>query len=146
MTALPHHRGYEMVVETLISWLASIPAEEICVAARTSSLIKRLSRVLREHGIETAVGGRTSLDDVGSGVRLATMHRLKGTEFKRVILVGVHKGSVPLVRDDRSWADEAAREDHLKSERCLLYVAATRARDELVITGHQAPSPLLNVD
>ena len=69
------------------------------------------------------------------GVRLATMHRLKGLEFPVVLLAGIQKGQVPLDVAVDPFADEASRQDHDLQERCLLYVAATRARDELVVTG-----------
>jgi superfamily I DNA/RNA helicase len=41
-------------------------------------------------------------------------------------------------------SDDAAREDHVLQERRLLFVAATRARDELVVTGYGDRSPLLD--
>ena len=63
------------------------------------------------------------------------MHRLKGLEFKKVLLCGVQDGEVPLALFSTAFADEASREDHEKRERCLFYVASTRARDELVVTG-----------
>jgi superfamily I DNA/RNA helicase len=64
------------------------------------------------------------------------MHRLKGLECKKVLLVGVQEGTVPLVQS-LPVADDELR------ERCLLYVACTRARDELVITGYGTKSPFL---
>ena len=69
------------------------------------------------------------------------MHRLKGLEFAKVILVGVQDGQMPV--DLREHPDLASKEDHELQERCLLYVAMTRARDELVITGFGTPSPFL---
>lgn len=54
-------------------------------------------------------------------------------EFSRVLIFGVNEGLVPaeyLLRD----LTEADRADTLTRERSLLYVAATRARDELVVT------------
>jgi ATP-dependent exoDNAse (exonuclease V) beta subunit len=54
-----------------------------------------------------------------------------------VILVG--KGQMPI--DLRDHADLASKEDHELQERCLLYVAMTRASDELVITGFGTASP-----
>ncbi len=76
-------------------------------------------------------------------VRLATMHRMKGLEFSRVLLAGVQDGSMPL--DITMTPDEVSREEHERQERCLLYVASTRARDELVITGFGKPSKILRV-
>ncbi len=69
------------------------------------------------------------------------MHRMKGLEFSRVLLAGVQEGKMPLKKE---WADDAGREDQELQERCLLYVAATRARDELHITGSGQRSPFLS--
>lgn len=62
-----------------------------------------------------------------------TMHRAKGMEFSRVLLFGVNAGLIPAeyLLKDLTAADRA---DVLTRERSLLYVAATRARDELVVT------------
>jgi superfamily I DNA/RNA helicase len=70
------------------------------------------------------------------------MHRMKGLEFSRVLLVGVGASTMPLATLD--YEDEARREEHENQERCLLYVACSRARDELAIAGHGDPSPFLS--
>ena len=131
-----------VIVELLRKWTAEVPAGEICVAARTNTLIKkRYSYLLEQEGIE-----HTLLDKKGppgKGVRLATMHRLKGLEFSRVLLVAVKDGELPKKLPEGALADAASVEDHEKRERCLLYVAATRARDQLAITGFGRPSSLM---
>jgi mRNA-degrading endonuclease RelE of RelBE toxin-antitoxin system len=131
-----------VIIETLSHWLESSPARNICIGARTNSLVDRLARVLSNAGIPH-VKLKTEAMPKADGVRLATMHRLKGLEFKKVLLAGVQEGEVPLVLPDAAHSDAASAEDHEKRERCLLYVAATRARDELVITGFGGRSSLL---
>ncbi len=61
------------------------------------------------------------------GVRHATMHRMKGLEFFRVLLAGVQDGVVRL-KTGGDPADSESRRQHEHKEQCLLYVAATRAR------------------
>jgi uvrD/rep helicase len=70
------------------------------------------------------------------------MHRAKGTEFAKILLFGLSTGSIP-IRLDAYKYDTAEYEDAMLRERSLLYVAASRARDELVITYHGSPSELL---
>ncbi len=65
---------------------------------------------------------------------------MKGLEFQCVLLAGVQAGTMPLMI---GTADDASEEDRELQERCLLYVAATRARDELVITGFGEQCPLI---
>lgn len=58
-------------------------------------------------------------------------HRLKGLEFSRVLLAGVQDRIVPLAQRDA--LDDSATQQHELQKRCLLYMAMTRARDELAI-------------
>ena len=62
-----------------------------------------------------------------------TMHRAKGTEFSRVLLFGINEGSMPASMSEQGYSEDA-QADALLRERSLLYVAATRARDELAIS------------
>ena len=69
-------------------------------------------------------GGKTYTSDA---VTLMTMHGAKGLEFPVVLLHGVRKGTIPLEFKGRGTDTE--------EERRLLYVAMTRAMDELIMTG-----------
>jgi superfamily I DNA/RNA helicase len=71
-----------------------------------------------------------------------TMHRAKGTEFSDVLLFGVGASSLPNP-SVLNGLSESDRDDALLRERSLLYVAATRARDQLACTWSGARSPLL---
>jgi len=130
------------IIDHLRRWIEDIPPGEICLAARTNDLVEsRYAQLLTRAGIEFTLlsSGQTS----GKGVRLATMHRLKGLEFRRVLLASVQDGEMPKRLPQGTHADQASIEDHEKRERCLLYVAATRARDQLTITGYGKRSGLL---
>lgn len=134
----------DLIVETVKAWVAEgVAPESICVAARTNSQVDdRYIPILRNAGFQTVVVRRDPEAEARHpGIRLATMHRMKGLEFPRVILAGTQKGKMPLAAGE--YADHASLEDHELKERCLLYVAATRARDALVITGFGEPSPFL---
>ncbi|MEU2117113.1 UvrD-helicase domain-containing protein [Streptomyces sp. NPDC016459] len=78
------------------------------------------------------------------GVRLATMHAMKGLEFRAVSVLGVNEGSVPFVREvTPREADPLQHDADLLRERCLLFVACTRARESLSVTSSGTPSPFL---
>lgn len=132
------------VVETVKKWLETHPPETICVAARGNPQIRdRYRPMLEEAGIGCMVVERDPESEAKQpGVRLATMHRLKGLEFPRVLIAGVQDGTVP-IRFSGDPTDVESRRYHDLQERCLLYVAATRARDELVVAGFGEPSPFL---
>ena len=61
------------------------------------------------------------------------MHRVKGLEFERVVMASVNRGLVPLAAALDSRSDAAARESAETEERALMYVAATRAKRELLV-------------
>ena len=132
----------EAIAGVLGEWLGRYPAEALCVAARTGALVRRYRDLIEERGIGTVT--ITQEEPAGPGVRVATMHRLKGLEFSCVLLVAMQRGSATHADDSDANGDIAAQEARDVSERALLYVAATRARDELVLTAVGDPSPLLS--
>jgi hypothetical protein len=104
-----------------------VPPQEIAVAARTAGLVRNARAALRE-----------------LGVRVTTLHGMKGLEFRRVAVIGVTDGIVP---DPDALTpvgeDPAARAHDLQRERGLLYVACTRARELLYVSHSGRASPFL---
>jgi superfamily I DNA/RNA helicase len=130
----------DAAAEVVSRWVGGSDAREtIGLLVRDQHQARRLSTGLDERGIEVRV-----VDQGVSSSRqplVMTMHRAKGMEFSRVLLFGVDEGLVPADYMLRGLTD-ADRGDAMLRERSLLYVAATRARDELVITSVR-PSPIL---
>jgi superfamily I DNA/RNA helicase len=73
---------------------------------------------------------------------VGAMHLAKGLEFKAVLLLDCAAGVIP---DPSALKDTEPeeREAILERERQLLYVAMTRARDELVVGWSGKPSPFI---
>jgi superfamily I DNA/RNA helicase len=117
-------------------------AEEICLVARTKKLLEERYQPLLETAKVTCVVLEKKNDPGEPGVRLATMHRVKGLEFPVMHLAGVNAGVVPL-RVSSVEGDPTAKTEHEERERSLLFVAATRARDHLTVTAYGRPSPFL---
>lgn len=110
--------------------------EDICIAARVSNSLKSFrSQLHQSHIPHFDISGDTGLGDREQGVRLSTFHSIKGLEFKVVFLVDVHERSLPY--QPHSWQSwqEHRKEQHLRSERALAYVAMTRAIHMVHITG-----------
>jgi superfamily I DNA/RNA helicase len=131
------------VVATLRSWLEEdCLAEHLCLATRGIRQVKHFEALLQKEGLPTLIldRGRGAASSSEPGIRLATMHRVKGLEFHRVLLASIDEGVVPHPVEDQ---DPIARREAEQRERCLLYVAATRARDRLVLTSTGEPSSLL---
>ena len=72
------------------------------------------------------------------------MHAMKGLEFRAVAVIGVEEGVVPdpaaVTTDD---GDPLAYAQDLQRERCVLFVACTRARDHLYVSHTGEPSHFL---
>jgi superfamily I DNA/RNA helicase len=71
------------------------------------------------------------------------MHGAKGLEFRCVCIIACDDDIVPLEERIQSVSDQADLEDRYNTERHLLYVACTRARDHLLITGVEPVSEFL---
>lgn len=123
------------------AWLHDgVEPASVAILTRTNDRATAVRDSLSRQGI--AVDHLKTATESGEKPRVLTMHTAKGMEFSRVILFDVSDGAIPL-----PWmlknAAPADRDDVMVRERSLLYVAASRARDELVITWRQAPSSLL---
>jgi hypothetical protein len=90
-------------------------------------------KVLDEH-VETTSGH----------VSLSTMHLAKGLEFRAVAVMACDDEVMPLQARIETVADDADLEEVYTTERHLLYVACTRARDHLLVTGIDPPSEFLD--
>ena len=114
----------------------------ICIAARTRNERDALCLELQNAGLVTEVLERDAPDQSTPGVRVATMHRVKGLEFDRVVVASMNADLLPLTAATEG-ADAPERERVETSERALLYVAATRAKKELTVTSFGESSRLL---
>lgn len=129
----------ELVKEGLdVGWAP----EGVCIVARTHrTLTERIGPALSKAGLEWVALERD--EPRRGGVRLATMHRVKGLEFPVVILAGMSKSEVPLQTAELTGDDPLVAEQALLREKSLVYVAASRARDELYVFAAGDLTPLL---
>ncbi len=115
----------------------------ICIVTRTHRLLDDYIAQLTHAGIKTYEIKRNKFDDRRvNGVRVATMHRVKGLEFQHVFVVAVNKGVLPLAAAI-SYEDPVAESEAVTAEKCLLYVALTRAQKSAYITSYGPPSEFL---
>jgi len=123
---------------------AGIDPREICIVARTNALVDEYKKYLSDAGIASFEVKRKQADDRSRmGVRLATMHRVKGLEFTIVYIVAANKNYIPL-KSAVNRSDEAEREAAMTGERCLLYVAMTRAKKMVKISAYGAASDFIS--
>ena len=123
-----------------------VALKDVCIASRTRQLYKDVQNHLHRENIkyqEIKNGERSGSND---GLSLCTFHSLKGLEFRIVILVGVNERSMPSritgVYPFNNM-DAAEAKEYLAGIRSLLYVAITRAREQVYIIGYGDPCELL---
>jgi superfamily I DNA/RNA helicase/mRNA-degrading endonuclease RelE of RelBE toxin-antitoxin system len=114
----------------------------ICVVARTKKLRDSFADVLKNAGISTyeIMANGSENRDV-EGVRVATMHRVKGLEFQHLFVAGVNDDKLPLMNFQSN--DPVEIREHEIAERALLHVAMTRAMKSLTVTSHGKASRFL---
>jgi hypothetical protein len=132
---------YARLAEQIRTWLdAGVEPHAIAVAARNSHLVHGARDALTAVGIlvSSTTASKTN------AVRVGTMHAMKGLEFRCLAAIGVDAGSIPAKAAVTAVdEDPVAHEHDLQRERCLLFVACTRARDFLYVSYTGDPSPLL---
>ena len=138
----------EEETEAIAGWLRARRGEgyapqAIGVFVRSEAQVERALSAVR------AAGMRPVLLDAGSGgvsgsVAVGTMHLAKGLEFRAVAVAACDDEVIPLQGRIEHVADEADLEEVYSTERHLLYVACTRARDRLLVTGVEPASEFLD--
>ncbi len=130
------------LVSSLRSLLSSgLAPEDILLTCRTSALTRRFSSLCSSSGIPTLNLSAPAPDSPPpSAIRVATMHRDKGLEFRAVIIAGLRDTVLP---NPKAREDSESESSWHARERLLLFVASTRARDSLLLTASSPASPFL---
>lgn len=134
--------------EVVATWLADCVRQgahpgELAVFVRSDAELERARfavikadlphHVLNEH-----------VDTDSDQVSIGTMHLAKGLEFRCVVVMACDDEVVPLQQRIDAVADEADLKEVYDTERHLLYVACTRARDRLLVSGVEPVSEFLS--
>lgn len=113
-----------------------VALKDICIVARTKKLVNDYIAQFTKAGILSYAIKRNKSDDRSfDGLRVATMHRVKGLEFKYVFVAAVNNRVVPLISAINK-TDTVSETESMTSEKCLLYVALTRAQKGAYITSY----------
>jgi superfamily I DNA/RNA helicase len=135
-------------IETVGKWIAQrakdgVLPHEFGVFVRSAPQLDRARAAVKESGmafkildehVETATGH----------VSVGTMHLAKGLEFRAVVVMACDDEIIPLQERIETVGDDADLQEVYDTERHLLYVACTRARDHLLVTGVEPVSEFLD--
>lgn len=132
----------ELLATTVKKWLQdNSPSMHIGILTRDNHRAEEINKFLKDDGVESS-NDRSGAVTLENQVSVMTMHNAKGMEFTNVILTDMSAGVFPKTSRFNSLA-QAEQYDALLRERALLYVAASRARDQLMIVVTGEPSELL---
>ncbi|MDR3185385.1 MAG: UvrD-helicase domain-containing protein [Christensenellaceae bacterium] len=137
---------FDFIINEIKALEASgVHLKDICLVTRTASLLDDYNKACKAY-IQIYEIKRSKHDDrERDGVRLATMHRVKGLEFQYIFIAALNERNMPFSSALDS-SDKSTVSQRLISERCLLYVALTRGRKCAYITSYGNPSPFLKSD
>ncbi len=115
---------------------------EIGVFSRSPNELGRARAAVSAAGRE-AIELTERGDEPGERISIGVMHLAKGLEFRAVAVMACDDDVLPSPSRIEAAVDEVELEDVYETERQLLYVAATRARDRLLVTGIRPGSEFL---
>jgi superfamily I DNA/RNA helicase len=135
-------------IDAVAKWLTSrkdegIYAHEIGVFVRSASEIDRARAAVDKAGLTYRVLDE-HVETTHGFAAVSTMHLAKGLEFRAVVVMACDDEVIPLQQRIETVADDADLEEVYETERHLLYVACTRARDHLLVTSGGTPSEFLD--
>lgn len=111
--------------------------QRMCITVRTTQLLNKYKLALEGKGLRLyEIKPNNQDQQTIPGVRIATMHRVKGLEFDHMILGAINESVVPLQTALSYASDPVSMKEAEDIERALLYVAATRAKQTLHVYSH----------
>lgn len=140
--------SHDEEIKTVADWLAGrlkegLKAHEIGVFVRSTAELDRATSAVKQAGLDFKILDEhveTMIDQVS----ISTMHLAKGLEFRAVVAMACDDEIIPLQERIETVADDADLQEVYDTERHMLYVACTRARDHLLVTSGDVPSEFLD--
>jgi superfamily I DNA/RNA helicase/mRNA-degrading endonuclease RelE of RelBE toxin-antitoxin system len=146
--AIRHFASEDEESDAVAAWIneqrqAGVRPHEFGVFVRSQAQLERAIGAIRAAGMPYRI-----LDEVGDGmsdhISLCTMHLAKGLEFRAVAVMACDDEVIPFQERIETVGDDADLQEVYDTERNLLYVACTRARDHLLVTSVEPPSEFLD--
>lgn len=129
----------EREIEGVADWIKTTVADgiapaEIGIFVRSNDQLARARAAVKAAG-HTQMELSERLEQPQGRVSIGTMHLAKGLEYKAVAVMACDDDVLPLQERVETIADESELDEVYETERNLFYVACTRARDQLVLSG-----------
>lgn len=122
---------------------AGVLPHEFGVFVRSAAQLDRARSAVKEAGTAFKVLDE-HVETTSGHVSICTMHLAKGLEFRAVVVMACDDEIIPLQERIETVGDDADLQEVYDTERHLLYVACTRARDHLLVTSVEPASEFLD--
>ncbi len=132
-------------VESKINELMSrgMLANEIAIISRKNKVLNDMYSILSAKGFK--LRPLKEVDSIDNSIYYGTMHSIKGFEFKAVFIISANDENIMAKSVMERFTDERETNEFIRSEKSLIYVAITRARDMVYITGSPTVSSYINI-
>jgi superfamily I DNA/RNA helicase len=135
-------------VKSVGTWLAAqskagVLPHEFGVFVRSAGQLARAQAAVKESGLPFKILDE-HVETTSGHVSISTMHLAKGLEFRAVAVMACDDEIIPLQERIETVGDDSDLQEVYDTERQLLYVACTRARDHLLITSVAPASEFLD--
>jgi mRNA-degrading endonuclease RelE of RelBE toxin-antitoxin system len=135
-------------IEVVGKWIAErakdgVLPHEFGVFVRSAAQLDRARAAAKEAGIAFKILDE-HVETTSGYLSISTMHLAKGLEFRGVVVMACDDEIIPLQERIETVGDDADLQEVYDTERHLLYVACTRARDHLLVTGIEPVSEFLH--
>jgi len=138
----------EEEIRTVSGWLsehlkAGVAPHEFGVFVRSSAEVDRARAAVEEARIPYKILDEHT-ETTGDNLSISTMHLAKGMEFRAVVVMACDDEIIPSQSRIETVTEDTDLEEVYNTERHLLYVACTRARDHLLVTSVAPASEFLD--
>ena len=135
-------------IKTVGNWIAEqakagVTPHEFGVFVRSAAQLDHARAAVKESGLPFKVLDE-HVETTSGHVSISTMHLAKGLEFRAVVVMACDDEIIPLQERIETVGDDADLQEVYDTERHLLYVACTRARDHLLVTSVAPASEFLD--
>jgi superfamily I DNA/RNA helicase len=135
-------------IKTVGNWVRERAKEgvlphEFGVFVRSVAQLDRARAAVEEAGVAFKILDE-HVETTSGHVSISTMHLAKGLEFRGVAVMACDDEIIPLQERIETVGDDTDLQEVYNTERHLLYVACTRARDHLLVTGVDPVSEFLD--
>ena len=125
-------------IKTVGKWIvergkAGVLPHEFGVFVRSAAQLERAQAAVKAAGLPYKILDE-HVETLSGHVSISTMHLAKGLEFRAVVVMACDDEIIPLQERIETVGDDADLQEVYDTERHLLYVACTRARDHLLVT------------